>query len=89
MIEIHKGSQENLEAFLVLLKTVWDAMEHKEWFCLDSPEGEVIGYAELDTKDAVNFHEFVAGLEKKVSGKHDLYFVFSGDNFELEYWYCR
>lgn len=57
--------------------------------CLDSPEGEVIGYAELDTKDAVNFHEFVAGLEKKVSGKHDLYFVFSGDNFELEYWYCR
>lgn len=35
---IRKGNQSDIEAFISLLQEVRDAMEHKEWFYLDSPE---------------------------------------------------
>lgn len=55
--------------------------------CLDSPEGEALGYVRLDLNDPTDFTEITAQLEKRVTGKHDIYFIFSGEGFELESWY--
>lgn len=37
-IQIRKGTVDDTEDFLALLKLVRDSMEHKEWFYLDPPE---------------------------------------------------
>ena len=37
-IEIRKGGVEHTEALIALLREVWECMDHKEWFCLDTPE---------------------------------------------------
>lgn len=38
MIEIRKGTAQDTEAFILLLKEVREGMTHKEWFYLDPPE---------------------------------------------------
>lgn len=57
--------------------------------CMDSPEGEALGYVEVDVNNPVDFTEITAQLEKTVTGKHDIYFLFSGEDFELESWYFQ
>lgn len=37
-INIRKGTKCDLDAFIILLREVREAMEHKEWFYLDPPE---------------------------------------------------
>lgn len=37
-ITIRKGTGADTERFIDFLTSVWETMEHKEWFCLDSPE---------------------------------------------------
>lgn len=37
-IVIRKGDCSDTEKFIVLLREVWESMEHKEWFYLDPPE---------------------------------------------------
>lgn len=54
--------------------------------CIDSLDGEAIGFAEINPVDAVTFNDIVCTLETKVSGKHDLYFVFDGGDIELKDW---
>lgn len=55
--------------------------------CMDALDGEAIGYVELDLNNPVDFTEITTQIEKKIVGKHDIYFIFSGENFELESWY--
>ncbi|MBR1592406.1 MAG: endo-1,4-beta-xylanase [Ruminococcus sp.] len=51
-------------------------------FCSGSPKGDVIGYAELEG----SMKEITVPSVSSVSGKQDIYLVFSGDT-ELDYWY--
>lgn len=37
-IEIRKGTEKDVDAFIHLLQEVRETMEHKEWFYLDPPE---------------------------------------------------
>lgn len=53
--------------------------------CLDSPEGTVLGYLSLDEL-ADDFAERSAELSEKAEGVHDLYFVFAGENYQIETW---
>lgn len=55
--------------------------------CMDSLDGEVLGYAEIDPDDAMEFTEITTQIDRKIAGKHDIYFIFSGKGFELESWY--
>ena len=51
-------------------------------FCVGSPAGDVIGYAELDG----SMKEVTVPSVSSVSGNKDICLVFSGDT-ELDYWY--
>lgn len=55
--------------------------------CVDSPDGEAVGYVELNLDNSPEFTDTTVQLAQKVTGKHDIYFVFCGENFELESWY--
>ena len=55
--------------------------------CMDSLDGEALGYVEIDLNNPTDFTEIKTQIEKKIVGKHDIYFIFSGENFELESWY--
>lgn len=37
-ITIRKGTQEDTEGFILLLREIWDEMECKDWFYLDPPD---------------------------------------------------
>jgi len=37
--------------------------------------------------DAMEFTEITTQIDRKIAGKHDIYFIFSGKGFELESWY--
>ncbi len=50
--------------------------------CLDKNNGECIGYIPVESSD---MHEVSLALNKAVSGKHDLFFVFSGE-MEFDTW---
>lgn len=67
--------------------------------CVDGPEGEVLGYlpveemlakaageAQTDASNGGEFVECSARLSGKAEGIHDLYFVFAGENYEIETW---
>lgn len=53
--------------------------------CMDSLDGEVLGYAEIDPDDAMEFTEITTQIDRKIAGKHDIYFIFSGKGFELSH----
>lgn len=55
--------------------------------CMDSLDGEALGYVEVDLDNPTDFTEIATQIDKKVVGKHDIYFIFSGEGFELESWY--
>ncbi len=52
--------------------------------CKDKADGEVIGYLEVPNTNG-QLKEVTAKLSTGISGKHDLFFVFSG-SFEFDYW---
>lgn len=55
--------------------------------CLDSPEGTVLGYLSMDDiAEGENFIERSAALSEQAEGIHDLYFVFAGENYQIETW---
>lgn len=55
--------------------------------CLDSPEGTALGYLSMDDiAEGENFTERSAALSEKAEGVHDLYFVFAGENYQIETW---
>ena len=54
---------------------------------IDSLDGEVLGYlpiASLQSEE--DFTEITAQLTGKTEGVHDLFFVFSGEGYEIESW---
>lgn len=55
--------------------------------CVDSPDAEAAGYVELDLNNPVDFTEVTVQIDKEITGKHDIYFIFNGENIELESWH--
>lgn len=53
-------------------------------FCAGSPTGDVIGYAEFESGSSMK--EVTMPSVSSVSGKKDIYIVFSND-IDLDYWY--
>ena len=54
---------------------------------IDSLDGEVLGYLPIsDVPAGDNFTELTAQLTGKADGVHDLFFVFSGEGYEIENW---
>ena len=51
--------------------------------------GEVIGYVELTTDNKDEYVEITEQLLATVTGEHDLYFVFYGTEYSLDYWYFQ
>ena len=56
---------------------------------IDSLEGEVIGYLPIALTESEECEEVTAQLLSTVTGVHDLYFVFYGSGYELDYWYFK
>lgn len=52
--------------------------------CLDKPNGTVVGYLEVPNTNG-QLKDVAAKLNTVVSGKHDLFFVFSGA-FDFDFW---
>jgi len=53
---------------------------------LDSLNGEVVGYLDAGTGADGMYHEITVDLLKKVTGTHDLVFVFCGEGYKVDYW---
>ena len=53
---------------------------------LDSLNGEVVGYLDAGTGADGMYHEITVDLLKKVTGTHDLIFVFCGEGYNVDYW---
>lgn len=53
---------------------------------LDSEAGEVIGYMEIESDKSGDYKEITTELLKTVKGKHNLYFIFYGEGYNLDYW---
>lgn len=52
--------------------------------CVDKVDGECIGYLEVPNTNG-QLKDVTAKLNKSVTGKHDLFFIFSGE-FKFDYW---
>lgn len=52
--------------------------------CVDMPWGDVIAW--LNPEAGEGFTACRASLEKKITGVHDLYFVFGGSGYEMKSW---
>ncbi len=57
--------------------------------CLDSPAAEAVGYVDLSDVSSDELSSVSAQLERKITGEHTLFFVFSGDDFRLYSWIFR
>lgn len=57
--------------------------------CLDFPDGDAIAYLEITPDGTEEFCEKSCGLTAAVSGTHKVYFVFYGEDYELDYWYFQ
>ncbi len=52
---------------------------------MDSLDGEVLGYAEIDPDDDGITEITTTQIDRKLQEKHDIYFIFSGKGFELSH----
>ena len=52
--------------------------------CLDKADGECVGYLTVKNTNG-QFADATAQLDKTITGKHDLFFVFAGE-FEFDGW---
>lgn len=53
---------------------------------LDSLNGEVAGYLDVGEGADGTYHEVTVDLLKKVTGEHNLIFVFCGEGYLVDYW---
>lgn len=53
----------------------------------DALDGEVIGYLEIQPDMEGEYKELSAELLSRVKGIHDLFFIFYGEGYYLDYWY--
>lgn len=56
------------------------------YVCIDSLDGEVVATVEVAPTDADKLSISKAELTAAVTGKHDVYFVFEGTDFEVKNW---
>lgn len=56
---------------------------------IDSLQGEVIGYLPIEAGESEECVEITTKLLSKVTGVHDLYFIFYGSGYEFDYWYFK
>lgn len=54
--------------------------------CLDTPASEAVGYVDVSSADSKELTTITAQLDKKITGEHTLFYVFSGDSFRLYSW---
>lgn len=53
---------------------------------LDSPEGEIAGYVKIAAGQKDAYSVLTTALPKKITGVHDLIFIFYGGGFEFDQW---
>lgn len=56
---------------------------------LDRPNGDIVGYLPIEADTSGEFKEISTKLSQKITGKHDLVFAFTGEGYELDYWYFQ
>jgi len=53
---------------------------------LDGLDGDVVGYLDVGENADGKYHEVTVDLLKKVTGVHNLIFVFCGEGYNVDYW---
>jgi len=53
---------------------------------IDGVIGDVIGYLPVEAGNGEDFTERVNELMTKVTGVHDVYFIFAGEGYEVDTW---
>ena len=53
---------------------------------VDSLDGPVVGYVNVDRLTGVEYEAFTSELATDVTGVHDLYFIFAGDGYRVMSW---
>ena len=53
---------------------------------VDSLDGDIVGYLNVDRLTGVEYEAFTAALDTDVTGVHDLYFIFCGDGYRVMSW---
>ena len=53
---------------------------------VDSLDGEIVGYLNVDRITGVNYEAYESELDTKITGVHDLYFIFCGDGYRVMSW---
>ncbi len=53
---------------------------------VDGLDGEVIGYLEVLPEDTDEYTERTAELYKEVTGEHDLFFIYYGSGYSIDFW---
>ncbi|MBR2407640.1 MAG: family 43 glycosylhydrolase [Lachnospiraceae bacterium] len=52
----------------------------------DGVDGEVIGYMKLNSGENEAYKEVTTSLLRRITGVHDLFFVFMGEGYTMDYW---
>lgn len=56
---------------------------------LDKPTGIVVGYLKVEASTSEEYQEISTELFSKITGIHDLVFVFYGEGYDMDYWYFK
>lgn len=56
------------------------------YVCLDAPDGEVVAEVKLNPQSKEALSSDHASVMSTITGKHDVYFVFEGSDFEVKSW---
>ncbi len=53
---------------------------------LDTPNGDIVGYLEVEPKETEEYKEITTELLSTVTGQHDLVFIYYGEGYTFDYW---
>lgn len=53
---------------------------------VDSLDGEIVGYVNVDRLTGVEYEAYTSELDTKITGVHDVYFIFCGDGYRVMSW---
>ncbi len=53
---------------------------------VDSLDGEIVGYVNVDRLTGVDYEAYTSELDTKITGVHDLYFIFCGNGYRVMSW---
>lgn len=53
---------------------------------IDSQDGDVVGYMDIKPDKTGKYNEITTELLKTVKGIHNLYFIFYGEGYNMDYW---